>query len=79
MPPSLLPSPPVGINYSKTVTTLMPPSPQGGINYSNAVTTVSPSFAKEITGGGAAGWLKALFSKPEVGTGVWGSSLFLQL
>ena len=70
MPPSLLPSPPVGINYSKTVTTLMPPSPQGGINYSNAVTTVSPSFAKEITGGGAAGWLKALFSKPEVGTGV---------
>ena len=49
----------------------LPASPphQGGINYSNAVTTVSPSFAEEITGGGAAGWLKTLFSKPEVRLG----------
>ena len=56
---------------SRAASTSLPPAPpprQGGINYSNAVTTVSPSFAKEITGGGAAGWLKTLFSKPEVGT-----------
>jgi glycogen synthase len=39
---------------------------KGGIVYSNAVTTVSPSYAKDILNAGAAGWLRTLFTKPEV-------------
>ena len=34
--------------------------------YSNAVTTVSPSYAKEVVGGGAAGWLKSLFGRDDI-------------
>lgn len=45
-----------------------PPYPQGGIVYSNAVTTVSPTYANEVLNGGAAGWLRETFSRPEVGT-----------
>jgi len=39
---------------------------KGGVVFSNAVTTVSPSYAKEVIQGGAAGWLRSLFAKPEV-------------
>uniref|UniRef100_A0A7R9YVB8 Starch synthase, chloroplastic/amyloplastic n=1 Tax=Chlamydomonas euryale TaxID=1486919 RepID=A0A7R9YVB8_9CHLO len=39
---------------------------KGGIVFSNAVTTVSPTYAAEVKSGGAAGWLKGLFEKPEV-------------
>ncbi|EFJ39907.1 hypothetical protein VOLCADRAFT_108446 [Volvox carteri f. nagariensis] len=38
---------------------------KGGIVYSNAVTTVSPTYALEVLNGGAAGWLRSTFARPE--------------
>ena len=40
---------------------------KGGIVYSNMITTVSPTYRQEVVNGGAAGWLRSLFLKPEVG------------
>lgn len=34
--------------------------------YSNAITTVSPTYASEAVDGGAAGWLKSTFARPDV-------------
>ncbi|KXZ52394.1 hypothetical protein GPECTOR_9g438 [Gonium pectorale] len=39
---------------------------RGGIVYSNAVTTVSPTYAQEVLDGGAAGWLRSTFARPEL-------------
>ncbi len=39
--------------------------------YSNAVTTVSPTYANEVLNGGAAGWLRETFARPEVGRAGW--------
>ncbi|GLC45319.1 hypothetical protein PLESTB_000309300 [Pleodorina starrii] len=39
---------------------------KGGIVYSNAVTTVSPTYANEVLNGGAAGWLRSTFARPEL-------------
>jgi hypothetical protein len=46
---------------------------KGGLVYSNAVTTVSPSYAQEMLTGGAAGWLRATVSRPEIKTKVRGA------
>lgn len=39
---------------------------QGGIVYSNVVTTVSPTYAREATEDGAAGWLKSTLLRPDI-------------
>ncbi|PNW71709.1 hypothetical protein CHLRE_16g665800v5 [Chlamydomonas reinhardtii] len=39
---------------------------KGGIVYCNAVTTVSPTYANEVLNGGAAGWLRSTFARPEL-------------
>ncbi|PNH11376.1 putative starch synthase 4, chloroplastic/amyloplastic [Tetrabaena socialis] len=39
---------------------------RGAIVYANAVTTVSPTYAGEVVSGGAAGWLRSTFARPEL-------------
>lgn len=34
--------------------------------YANAITTVSPTYASEAVDGGAAGWLKSTFARPDI-------------
>ncbi|KAG2494247.1 hypothetical protein HYH03_007602 [Edaphochlamys debaryana] len=45
---------------------------KGGIVYANAVTTVSPTYAREVMTGGAAGWLRNTFARPELSDKFYG-------
>ncbi|KAG1664077.1 hypothetical protein FOA52_011434 [Chlamydomonas sp. UWO 241] len=45
---------------------------KGGIVYSNAVTTVSPTYAREVATGGAAGFLRPIFEKPDIAAKFFG-------